>query len=185
MIGDIVNFLRERFSTNLKLQQIFLLALLGLSLSLTINSIFVFTGLIKFEIVPSKIDDKIIYIIAMVIRIITSCIIGPIVEEIVFRGFLFNSLSRRINIVLSAIITTLIFAFMHISISSCIFALITGFIFIYFYIKTNNLLVSFIIHSFCNMMALIVLFIPINLFYIVVYIIFSIIIFLLCDKYIK
>lgn len=172
-----MEFLKKNFSS-IKLGHFILLVLLGLFLSLTINSIFIYTGFIKLSIVPSEIDDKVIYIITMLIRILTSCVIGPLIEEIVFRGFLFNSLSKRINVVLSALLTTIIFAVMHISISTCIFAIFTGLVFIYFYIKTNNLLVSFTIHSACNIMALVVLFVPISILWIIVYLIITVVLFI-------
>lgn len=179
-----MEFFKKNFSS-IKLGHFVLLMLLGLFLSLTINSIFVYTRFIKLSIVPSKIDDTIIYIIAMSIRILTSCVIGPLVEEIVFRGFLFNSLSKRINVILSALLTTIIFAVMHTSISTVIFAFITGLVFIYFYIKTNNLLVSFTIHSFCNIMALAVLFVPISVLWIVIYLIITVILFISCKILVK
>lgn len=179
-----MKFLKNNISS-VKLVHFVLLVLLGLFLSLTINSIFIYTGFIKLSIVPSGIDDTVIYIIAMIIRIFTSCVIGPFIEELVFRGFLFNSLSKRMNVILSALLTTIIFAVMHISISTVIFAFITGLVFIYFYIKTNNLLVSFTIHSSCNIMALVVLFVPISVFWISIYLIISMILFISCKILVK
>ena len=179
-----MQFLKKNFSP-IRLVHFILLVLLGLFLSLTINSIFIYTGFIKLSIVPSGIDDRVIYIIAMIIRILTSCVIGPLIEEIVFRGFLFNSLSKRIKVILAALLTTIIFAVMHISISTVIFAIFTGLVFIYFYIKTNNLLVSFTIHSSCNIMALVVLFVPISVPWIIVYLIISVILFISCKILVK
>ncbi len=180
-----MEFLRKNFSTSISLKQVFLFSLLGITLSLTINSIFIFTNFINPLFISSGVDDLIIYIIAYIIRIFTSCIIGPFIEEILFRGILFNFLSKRINIILSALITTVIFSLIHFNIPLCVFALVTGFFFVYFYIKTNNLFIPIIMHSFCNLMSLFILFVPISLFTIILYITLTIVIFIFCKNVMK
>ena len=59
---------------------------------------FSLSSLVKF--------DKIIYLILMVI-------ITPIVEEVVYRGFLFNLLLKKYSVKIALIVSSLIFAFFH------------------------------------------------------------------------
>lgn len=177
-----MSYIKDKFKTNIKFYQILLYLILGAFISLTINSIFIHFGLIKLNVVEVDVSDRIPYYIALVIRIITSCIIGPFLEELIFRGFIFDIISKRLNKVLSIILTTFIFAALHFSLTQFLFALFAGTIFIIFYVKTKNLLVSFLIHFSCNVAGIFVMFANTDITFIILYLILTIILFTLSYK---
>jgi membrane protease YdiL (CAAX protease family) len=81
----------------------------------------------------------------------TSTTLAPVSEEIVFRGWLFNGLRRRLHLWPAIILSSLAFAAIHPSISS-----FTTFIFgvsaAIVYYKTQNLWASILIHALNNLL---------------------------------
>jgi membrane protease YdiL (CAAX protease family) len=90
--------------------------------------------------------DKIIYLILMVL-------ITPIVEEIVYRGFLFNLLLKKYSVKLALIISSLIFAFFHLRFAGIGFLFVYGLFFGYVYYKTNSLIAPILAHFTINFLA--------------------------------
>ena len=82
--------------------------------------------------------------------IIPTGIIGPILEEYIFRGIIFNKLKTFNNLKTSIIITTIIFSIMHFELSQIIYTLIVGFYLTYIYFKTNNISVPILAHITIN-----------------------------------
>ena len=179
-----MKYIKENYKFNIKISNIILLILLGITLSATINAIMLYTGYISLKVVEIH-ETKAVIITAFIIKILASCLIGPILEELLFRGILFKFLSEKMSKRLSIILTTLIFAVVHTNLNNITFALFAGIIFIYFYMKTKNLLTSTIIHSACNITSLFIMFIPINLISVILLSILLVILIILNDKYIK
>ena len=83
-------------------------------------------------------------------------ILGPIFEEIIFRGYLFKILKIRLNNFYAIILNSIFFGIIHFELSAIIPALILGISLSFIRLKTNNLVPSIIIHSLHNLFALIV-----------------------------
>ena len=83
-------------------------------------------------------------------------ILGPICEEIIFRGYLFKILKIRLNNFYAIILNSIFFGIIHFELSAIIPALILGISLSLIRLKTNNLIPSTIIHSLHNLLALIV-----------------------------
>lgn len=87
----------------------------------------------------------------LLIGAVTSSTLAPISEEIVFRGWLFNVLRKRLHVWLAIILSSLAFAAIHPSLS-----LITTFLFgvsaAIAYYKTQNLWASILIHALNNLL---------------------------------
>lgn len=180
-----MDVLKKNLKLNLRFYEVILLIFLGIFISLAVNTIFLHVGLLQIKTVPIEEKSEFIKILAFIIKILASVVIGPIAEEILFRGFLFEIINKRLKTVISAIITTLIFSVLHLNIVTCLFSLVVGIIFIYYYIKTKNLVVPIIIHSICNLTSIFVLFLPRNTIFMVLHILGSVILIILCNKYIK
>jgi len=82
--------------------------------------------------------------------IIPTGIIGPILEEYIFRGIVYNKLKSFNSTKKAIILTTLIFSIMHFELSQIIYTLIIGYYLTYLYAKTNNIKVSIISHIVIN-----------------------------------
>ncbi|MDQ0273868.1 CPBP family intramembrane glutamic endopeptidase [Cytobacillus purgationiresistens] len=85
---------------------------------------------------------------AIVILVVS--IIGPILEEIIFRKIIFGSLHKRLNFFLSALISSLIFSLAHGEIEHLILYAAMGFTFAFLYVKTNRIIVPIFAHVAMN-----------------------------------
>lgn len=84
------------------------------------------------------------------IMIVLIAVMGPILEELVFRRVIFGSLVQVQGFWLSAIISGVIFAAIHLEFSHIILYTVCGIIFAFLYHKTKRLLTSIIAHILLN-----------------------------------
>lgn len=87
---------------------------------------------------------------------ITTCFFAPVLEEIIFRFGLFNYIKSKTNFILSLIITSLIFSYIHLyNVDGFIVLLFISIIWTYIYNKTDNLIYPIILHFLHNIYAFI------------------------------
>ncbi len=97
--------------------------------------------------------------------IFTTVIYAPIVEEIVFRGAIFRGLRSKTNFIISAIISGLLFGFIHVfdsliqgNILDLLYIIVygsLGFVFCYAYEKNNSIFASIALHFINNFLGII------------------------------
>lgn len=85
-----------------------------------------------------------------------ACIVAPFCEEVIFRGYLYKIVKEKSNTVTGVIINSIIFGVIHLEPSTIIPAAILGVALSIIRIKTKSLLPSIAIHTFHNLLALIV-----------------------------
>ncbi len=85
---------------------------------------------------------------------IFACIIGPIVEEIFFRGFMYPALKNRLGIFWGVMITSVFFALLHGNVAAFLPILILGILLIYIYERTKSLTYSILVHMIHNSVML-------------------------------
>ena len=134
------NKLQEK---NFSKHKIFPLISLGISLSVLLN-------MIIFKINPPQTVNA----ISIPMAIMTTGIIGPIYEEILFRYLLYNRLKRSYKYKKALLITTIIFALTHLNPIKILYAFILGLTFNYIYEKENNILAPILIHTSANIMSI-------------------------------
>lgn len=118
--------------------------LLGISISLIYNML-----LFRFNLQNTNIVSIPIYL-----DIISSCVIGPIFEELLFRYSYINSLSRFCkNKLVIILISSFIFAILHSNIMTIIYAFIIGIINSYLYLKKKDILIPIIVHMSANIIT--------------------------------
>lgn len=88
--------------------------------------------------------------------ILVTSIIGPILEEIVFRKILFGVLYKKTNFFIAAIISSLIFSIFHGEPQHLLLYASMGFTFAFLYVKTQRILVPIFAHVAMNTMVVIV-----------------------------
>lgn len=93
---------------------------------------------------------------AFPIVILVTSIIGPILEEIVFRKIIFGSLHKRLNFLLSALISSVIFALAHAEIEHLLLYSAMGFTFSFLYVKTKRIIVPIFAHVAMNTFVVLV-----------------------------
>lgn len=84
------------------------------------------------------------------IVILVSSVIGPILEEIVFRKILFGELYKRTNFFIAAIISSVIFALAHGEPQHTILYASMGLTFAFLYVKTKRIIVPIFAHVAMN-----------------------------------
>ena len=96
---------------------------------------------------------SLIYEVPLVIFV--TSVIGPIMEEIVFRKIIFGSLYKRYNFFISALISSVIFGLAHGENEHLLLYAAMGFTFAFLYAKTGRILVSITAHVAMNSLVII------------------------------
>lgn len=97
--------------------------------------------------------------LALVIFFVVTAIAAPVFEEFFFRGFLLPSLTRYMSAWNAILLSSLIFALVHLSLSEVLPLTTLGIVLGFVYTRTQNLLASMLLHSLWNSGTLISLFI--------------------------
>ena len=105
----------------------------------------------------SENTQNILHIIeTMPAAIIVTSIIGPILEEIVFRKIIFGAMYKRFNFFISALISSVIFAAAHMEFQHILLYSAMGFTFAFLYVKTKHILVPIFAHVTMNTLVVLV-----------------------------
>lgn len=115
-----------------------------ISYSLLINSIYLLIGINNSNVIN----------INIFLLILSSGIIGPIVEEILFRRILLLKLNDIYGKNKAIVYSSLIFGLFHTSIYSFIYAFILGLILSYIYINKKNIIINILAHMLSNTLIL-------------------------------
>ncbi len=84
------------------------------------------------------------------------CLIGPMVEELVFREGIQGYLQRQgVAPAWSVLVSAVFFSLMHINPAQCLVALIMGIVLSILYLRTNNVLLCGALHIFNNTAAMV------------------------------
>ncbi|SDN50957.1 CPBP family intramembrane glutamic endopeptidase [Bacillus sp. OK048] len=90
------------------------------------------------------------------LAILVSSVIGPVLEEIVFRKIIFGSLHKRLNFFFSALISSVIFALAHMEPQHILLYSAMGFTFAFLYVKTKHILVPIFAHVAMNTFVVVI-----------------------------
>ncbi len=82
-------------------------------------------------------------------------ILTPVLEEVFYRRLILNSLSKKINILSSLIISSLFFAFGHLDLDNFIFFFIGGVLLGYTYLYTKKIIYPILLHCVINILIII------------------------------
>ncbi|RYL87868.1 CPBP family intramembrane metalloprotease [Sporolactobacillus sp. THM7-4] len=77
-------------------------------------------------------------------------VIGPILEEIVFRKIIYGSLQKKMGFVLAAVISSLIFSVGHFDFQHLLVYFVIGFFLCYVYHKTGRITINMFMHAGMN-----------------------------------
>ena len=135
-----------------KTKNISALIFIGISLSLVYNVI----GFYLDKLLNSNLYN--IFDIKNVL--ISTVLIGPIIEEYLFRGIIYNEAKKKYS--KAGLITTIIFAFSHRTLIQIIYAFIIGYVLIKVYNKYNNIKYCIVVHMFSNLVTTLITFILIK-----------------------
>jgi len=141
---------------NLKFKNIFIPITFGISISLiynitlyNLNNVLTFTNIFELSKLP------------IIVQLISSGICGPILEEFIFRGIVYNKLKTFNKPMTAIILTSLIFGLIHNNVINGIYAFGVSFILIYLYEKYKTIKAPIIMHISLN--STIILLLPLIL----------------------
>jgi len=89
--------------------------------------------------------------VAYILLFISIVLLAPVVEEIVFRGILFNLLNKKRGLIFSMIVSSLFFGVLHAE--TMVPTTVIGFVLCFIYQKTGSLKLSMAGHMFNNLVA--------------------------------
>lgn len=145
------DYKKINFDKNNKMNYLQLI-LIGIILSLIYN---VFAYYFNFLLKTSLFDNN----HNLIVTLISTSLIGPIIEELMFRGIIYNELKNKYSNMKAILITTIFFAVIHMNIIQILYAFALGFILIFVYEKYKNIKAPIILHMASNMTT--TLFLPI------------------------
>ncbi|MGM9986886.1 MAG: lysostaphin resistance A-like protein [Bacillaceae bacterium] len=82
--------------------------------------------------------------------IIVTCIVGPILEELVFRKVIFGTIYNRTNFIIAGLLSSLIFAVVHFDFTHLLVYTAMGFTFAFLYVRTKTILIPIFVHAAMN-----------------------------------
>lgn len=93
---------------------------------------------------------------ALPLAIVSVGIIGPIVEEVIFRGLIFYYFQKRYSVKTAIIIQAILFGVIHLNLAQASYAMIIGIFLGFAYVYTQSIWVPIIIHVVNNIVAIFV-----------------------------
>lgn len=96
--------------------------------------------------------------IALIIFFVTAAIAAPLFEETFFRGFLLPSLTKYFTTWQAILLSSLLFAIVHLSLSEVAPLMTLGILLGFVYTRTQNLMASVLLHALWNSGTLLTLF---------------------------
>ncbi|QSX07294.1 CPBP family intramembrane metalloprotease [Sedimentibacter sp. zth1] len=90
------------------------------------------------------------------------CIIAPVVEEILIRGFILTGLQNEYGNFIALVVSAILFALLHFNMVQTISAFICGLVLGLLYIKTDSIFCCIVTHSGYNIISYLKMILPLN-----------------------
>ncbi|NJO42771.1 MAG: CPBP family intramembrane metalloprotease [Cyanobacteria bacterium CRU_2_1] len=97
--------------------------------------------------------------VALAIFLFTAAVAAPVFEELLFRGFLLPSLTRYVPVWGAIVLSSLLFAIAHLSLSEVLPLAVLGSVLGFVYTRSRGLLAPMLLHSLWNSVTMLGLFI--------------------------
>lgn len=132
-------------------------SIIGLVMAFASQYIAVFFELTLFGVEPGSENTFEIMNIARAapLFVIVPALVGPILEEIIFRKIIFGALYKRMNFFFAAILSSLVFGIIHQEPEHILIYTAMGFVFAFVYVQTKRIMVPIIVHMSMNSIAVI------------------------------
>lgn len=89
------------------------------------------------------------------IFIIVPAVVGPVLEEFIFRKIIFGYFNARFNFWVGAIVSSLLFGLAHMEFTLLLVYVAMGFVFAFLYAKTKRIIIPIAVHMLLNSIAVI------------------------------
>ena len=128
---------------------------IGIVLAFSVQVVAAFIEMKLFNIEPgSKNTEQLIAVTkSFPYFVFVFTVIGPILEEIVFRQIIFGAIYQRFNFLIAVFVSSLIFGIVHGELEHMFIYTSMGAVFAYIYIKTKRIIVPIAAHVAMNTLA--------------------------------
>lgn len=96
---------------------------------------------------------KVFYNQDLFLEIIALCVLGPAVEELVYRGFVYQRLRESCSEGKAAVWSSLLFGLLHFNLVQCVYAFVLGLLLAHIIYKTGSLLTAAAAHMAANLVS--------------------------------
>lgn len=80
-------------------------------------------------------------------------VIPPVIEELLFRGFMFPAFAGRFGVLLGALFSSLLFGFAHLQANVGVYTVVLGLLLCYMYKRTGSIIPGMLLHMLNNYVA--------------------------------
>jgi len=87
------------------------------------------------------------------ISIIALVLVPPVLEETVFRGFIFPAIAKRTGLVWGAVISSVIFGLAHWQANISVYTFVLGLVLCFMYVKLKSTVPGMVLHMLNNLLA--------------------------------
>lgn len=120
--------------------------------------VFIMNSLFGIEAPSSKIETLIKNrSVSNIILLMVVAFIGPIIEEIFFRGFIYSAFKKNWGTNAALFLSSLLFAVVHLDLFSFIPLMIIGWLLAYLFEKTKSLLPAIFLHAAYNLILILIM----------------------------
>ncbi len=144
--------LKGYFEKSLKLSLVLFAILIAVALSLVVTYIADALNMLFWEMEYLEIDTYLETSNPWLYAMIFSCAVPALFEEIAFRGFIFGEIEKQLNTESALIISSILFAVLHLSAIGLIWYIPLGFLLGYVRKRYKSISYCVIIHFFYNLM---------------------------------
>lgn len=150
MARNEISYVPDGESTpSLNIKQIGILVGISLLASVGINYIFNLTGLVGRSEAYTEVYEA-QYSVSFGVGLIVYGIVSPFVEEIIFRGIIFNRMKRIFPRLMAIIVSALLFGLFHGNVIQGLYAFMMGLLLVWFYDRYRHFMAPVIIHIVAN-----------------------------------
>lgn len=148
----------ERLENPLAISRIIGWALLGMIIAYFSQGIAGAIEMYVLDIQPGSENTEVIVglLEKNIIFLLLPAILGPIIEELVFRKVIFGALRKRMNLHLATVIGALIFALAHFDFVHTLIYFVMGLVFTFLYVKTKRIIVPILAHMGINSLVVVI-----------------------------
>lgn len=100
-------------------------------------------------------SSQTLFAAGVILVVIRTVILAPVVEELIFRGLIYNRIKGYIGFWPAAIISAAIFGIYHLNLAQGIYAFLFGILFCLIYRRFENLLSCVFMHAAANLLSVI------------------------------
>lgn len=117
--------------------------------AIVLNMIFYYAGWTKMSAEYERVSAN-QYGISLVAGVIIYGLCSPFIEEVIFRGIIYNRLKRIFPVTMSIVLSALLFGMFHGNIVQGVYGFLMGFLITLFYERYNSFLIPVLMHMVAN-----------------------------------